>query len=187
MDVTPGAAEYQLSGDTSMRCHWLPKRRRTARPTQDTIVSAFPLISGGWLHSSQTVAVPRGTRRAFSGHGAATEEARGPLDFTSHGGYRDRIAVRGRQSGQPRCRPPERASDPKGESPERSGLSNQNPFSQGRAAGDLVPAEPKQIVGFYLTPPDKGASVTTPALTFDNAFTLITARAAGSRAGHAHP
>ena len=128
-----------------------------------------------------------GTRRAFSGHGAATEEARGPLDFTSHGGYRDRIAVRGRQSGQPRCRPPERASDPKGESPERSGLSNQNPFSQGRAAGDLVPAEPKQIVGFYLTPPDKGASVTTPALTFDNAFTLIKARAAGSRAGHAHP
>ena len=69
----------------------------------------------------------------------------------------------------------------------RSGLSNQNPFGQGRAARDLVPEEPKQTVGLDLTPPDKGASVTTPALTFDNAFTLITARAAGSRAGHARP
>ena len=43
---------------------------------------------------------------AFSGHGAATEEARGPIDFASQRGYRYRIAVRGRQSRQPRCRPP---------------------------------------------------------------------------------
>ena len=49
-----------------------------------------------------------------------------------------------------------------------------------------MPEEPKQTVGLDLTPPDKGASVKTRALTFEKAFTLITARAAGSRAGHAH-
>jgi hypothetical protein len=50
-----------------------------------------------------------------------------------------------------------------------------------------VPEEPKQTVGLDLTPPDKEASATTLALTFEKAFTLITARTAGSRAGPAHP
>ena len=68
----------------------------------------------------------------------------------------------------------------------RSGLSNQNPFGQGRAARDLVPEEPKQTVGLDLTPPDKGASVTTPMLTFEKAFHADNS-ASGGQPGGARP
>jgi len=69
----------------------------------------------------------------------------------------------------------------------RSGLSNQNPFGQGRAARDLVPEEPKQTVGLDLTPPDKGASVTTPALTFEKAFHANNSASGGQPSGARPP
>ena len=156
-------------------------------PTQDTIVSAFrsPYLwgmAGQQPKRSCGEGSPACFQRARGGHrrGARPTRLRQPSRLSIPHRYPWPTIASARVSA-PRAR-----QRSKRRRPERSGLSNQNPFGQDRAARDLVPEEPKQTVDLDLTPPDKEPSVTTPALTFDKAFHANNS-ASGGQPGGARP